>query len=366
MHSESTILERELIARFRSGGPITFRDFMQAALYDPARGYYNTARLKIGPAGDYYTSSNIHSIFGALLARAFVELWHSVSSHEPLALIEIGAGTGQLAADILAALRDEHPTIFDRSNYSIIEISPAMRSLQEEKLIAFRDRVLWRDMHEFEGNPIRGVVFSNELVDAMPVHRVRFRSGRLEELYVTVARERLAFAWESPSTPKLAEYISRMGARPAHGQIIEINLDAVGWLAQASHAIESGFLVTIDYGDTASHLWGPGRPAGTIRSFYKHRLVDSPLERVGKQDITASVNFSALIEWGRDFGFETMSFERQTAFLMRMGLLERIAAMENAEGGAMDDLKERLAIKILFVPGGISDNFRVLVQRKVW
>ena len=366
MSSETTSLERELIARINSGGPITFRDFMQAALYDPAHGYYNTERLKIGPAGDYYTSSNVHALFGALLARAITELWQSIAAFEPLALIEMGAGTGQLAFDILSAMRDEQRAVFDRLSYTIVETSPAMRSLQQEKLIAFRDRVIWRDINEFERSPIKGVIFSNELVDAMPVHRVCFRDGRLEELCVRVEAGRFTFVWNAPSTSKLNKYISRMGVRPADGDIIEINLDAVGWLSQVSTLIESGYLVTIDYGDTAAHLWGPPRPAGTIRSFYKHRLVESTLERAGEQDITASVNFSALIEYGRDFGFETLSFERQTAFLMRMGLLERIAAMESAEGGAMDDLKDRLAIKNLFVPGGISDNFRVLVQQKVW
>ena len=121
--------------------------------------------------------------------------------------------------------------------------------------------------------------------------------------------------------------------------------------------------MTIDYGDTSAHLYGRDRAGGTLRSFYKHRLVESPLERVGEQDITASVNFTALIEYGRDFGFETVSYERQTAFLIRMGLIERIAAMQAADG-SVDDLKERLAVKNLFVPGGVSDNFRVLIQKK--
>jgi SAM-dependent MidA family methyltransferase len=121
--------------------------------------------------------------------------------------------------------------------------------------------------------------------------------------------------------------------------------------------------VTIDYGDVAEQLWTPNRKFGTLRSFYRHRLIDSPLERVGEQDITASVNFTALIEYGGGFGFELASYERQTAFLIRFGLIERIAGQHNPKE-SLDDLRERLAVKNLFVPSGISDSFRVLIQRR--
>jgi SAM-dependent MidA family methyltransferase len=154
-----------------------------------------------------------------------------------------------------------------------------------------------------------------------------------------------------------------MQASLPEGQIIEVGLDAIEWLRRASRAIKRGHLITIDYGDIAGHLYSPERREGTIRSFHRHRLVESPLERVGEQDITASVNFTALIEYGRDCGLEMISYERQSAFLLRMGLIDRIASMGASQN--LDDLKSRLAIKNLFVPGGVSDNFRVLVQRKL-
>jgi len=130
-----------------------------------------------------------------------------------------------------------------------------------------------------------------------------------------------------------------------------------------ANAFAHGLMVTIDYGDTAQQLWTSDRRFGTLRSFYRHRLIDSPLGRVGEQDITASVNFTALIEYGRDFGFEFVSYERQTAFLTRLGLIERIAS-QHGPSDTLDDLKERLAVKNLFVPGGLSDSFRVLIQRR--
>lgn len=362
MPSELTALERKLIAQVKREGRITFCAFMRQALYDAELGYYNTERLKIGPAGDYYTSSNVHPAFGAVLARAFAELWNTFIDKQPLTFVEMGAGTGQLAWDVMTAMRDEHDLIFDGLSYVIVESSPAMRARQQERLADFSERVRWQTIRDIERSPIAGIFFSNELVDAMPVHRIRFTGGRIQEQYVAVENERLALVWGEPSTPKLIDYIRRAGVNFREDQIIEINLEAVSWIESLSRAIERGFLVTIDYGDIAGHLYGPDRAGGTLRSFYRHTLVDSPLERIGEQDITASINFTSLIESGRDFGFETVSYERQTTFLIRNGLIERIAATASEDA---DNLNERLAVKNLFVPGGASDNFRVLIQKKI-
>lgn len=366
MTSASTPLEQKLIERIKRDGPITFRDFMEAALYDPELGYYNTERAKIGPEGDYFTSSNVHPAFGAVLARAFAEMWGD--SSEVMTIIELGAGTGQLAFDVLSAMRDEHRRLFDGLTYLIVETSPAMRDRQRDKLSAFADRIRWTELEELELAPVRGIAFSNEFVDALPVHRVRYRSGSLEESYVTSpdrseGPRTLAEAWSKPSTDRLAEHVDRMKVKLRQDQIVEINLDAVDWLSRMSRALESGFLMTIDYGDLCEALWTRDRLRGTLRAFHNHRLIDSPLSRLGEQDITASVNFTALIEYGREFGFEPISFERQSAFLTRMGLIERIAESYQPDD-TLDDLKQRLAVKNLFVPGGISDSFRVLIQRK--
>jgi SAM-dependent MidA family methyltransferase len=209
---------------------------------------------------------------------------------------------------------------------------------------------------------IRGIVFSNELVDAMPVHRVRLRNGQMEEQYVGVSAEpgsgpRLSLVWGQPSTSRLEEYIAKLGAPLAEGQTAEINLDAIDWLSDIAGRIERGFLITVDYGDTVCLLWSAGRRDGTLRCFHRHRLIDSPLNSPGEQDLTSSVNFTALIEYGRGFGLARAGYYRQSEFLIDKGLLERIARM--------DELKARLAAKNLLVPGGTSDNFRVLVQKRV-
>ncbi|HKY03916.1 MAG TPA: SAM-dependent methyltransferase [Blastocatellia bacterium] len=359
MTSDRTPLESQLARRIELEGPVTFRDFMQAALYDREHGYYNTERLKIGPQGDFYTSSNVHSAFGAVLARAFRQL----HPEEPLTLVEMGAGTGQLASDILASLE---AASLESVRYVIVETSPAMRRRQRERLGRFSGRVEWREPFALmkEDEALTGIVFSNELVDAFPVHRVRAVGGRLEEMYLTATSGKLEAFWGLPSTARLQDYLDRCGVKIAENQAAEINLDAVEWLETVSRMLKRGYLVTIDYGDLAPHLYAGDRREGTLRAFSRHTVTDAIFERVGEQDLTASVNFTALIEYGKDFGFEPVSYERQTSFLLRSGLIEIIAGMETASGGTVDDLKERLAIKNLFVPGGVSDNFRVLVQRK--
>jgi SAM-dependent MidA family methyltransferase len=399
-----TTLADKLSTRIRSTGAITFRDFMESALYDPGAGYYNTERPKIGPSGDYYTSSNVHAAFGACVARLFSELLerpedgrlggHGAIRSAPgnaCTILEVGAGTGQLAYDILTALQLEHPGLYSRVKYVIAERSPAMEARQREKLGQYRDTVEWQKIttggHPDVG-PVDGIIFSNELIDALPVHVVRATADGLEELYVVyrdeqsyrppssepapegetgsreASRGEFSFAWGTLSSEKIEPYVERNGVLLSPGQVVEVNLDAVDWLQAAARILHSGYLVTIDYGDIAPHLYGEDRRGGTLRAFHKHALAASVLERAGEQDITASVNFTALIEYGQDAGLDTISFERQSAFLVRMGLIDRIAAMSSQQDDGPTDLKSRLAIKNLFVPGGSSDNFRVLIQSK--
>jgi SAM-dependent MidA family methyltransferase len=374
-------LTQKLKDRISNQGPITFRDFMQAALYDPESGYYNTERLKIGPAGDYYTSSNVHAAFGASLARLFADLLgtnrdanSSTTTTDHFEILEAGAGTGQLALDILTALRAEHPDVYSRINYLIAERSPEMERRQRSKLKPHSGKVEWVGVTA-NGHPsvetVTGILFSNELIDALPVHVARAVPGGLEELLVTAPAERrednssdFCFSWGAPSTEEIRRYLEIAGARLSEGQIVEVNLDAAEWLRAVARILETGYLVTIDYGDVAGHLYSQDRMHGTLRSFYKHALAPSVLDRPGVQDITASVNFTALMEYGRHARLETVSFERQSAFLIRMGLIDRIAAME-MKADPMTDLRDRLAVKNLFAPGGSSDNFRVLIQRKL-
>jgi SAM-dependent MidA family methyltransferase len=369
MAGNSTELERRLIEQIKRGGPLTFRDFMQTALYDPELGYYNTQRQKIGAEGDYYTSSSVHPAFGAVLAKAFCEMWAKKSAGDSnnLTIIEFGPGNGQLAHDIIGALRNEHQPVFDNLTYVLVDTSRVLQSLQQSKLIDLKDHVRWQSLDQLASNPITGIVLSNEFVDAFPVHRVRFIHDSIQELYVTTGeydgKAHLVPLWSDPSTRRLAEYLERFGIPLQEDQIVEISLDAIDWLERISHALKTGLLVTIDYGDRVQDLYTPDRKSGTLRCFHRHVLSDRPFDLVGDQDITSSVNFTALIEYGYDYGFDFVSFERQTSFLIRYGLIERLV-LENESVELADSLPKRLAVKNLFVPGGLSDSFRVLIQQR--
>jgi SAM-dependent MidA family methyltransferase len=360
--SNPTLLEKQLVSRILDSGPITFRDFMDAALYDDDFGYYNTGRPKIGRSGDYYTASNVHQVFGAVIGGVLGELLKGInaSPDQPLTLVEFGAGTGQLAADILETIAREHPPVFERIGYLIVERSPAMISLQHDRLDRFGQKVNWSKLDDLKA--LCGGVLSNELVDALPVHRVRRHRGSIEEQFVLLepgpgGSKRLGFGWSKPLSPRIGEYIGRMAVNLEEGQVVEVGLDAVDWLGRASRAVDRGFLLTLDYGDLVELLWNADRRRGTLRAFRQHRLVDEVLDVPGEQDLTASVNFTALIEYGKDFGLEPTLYQRQVDFLTGHGLLARIAGIS--------DLRSRLAAKQLLVPGGVSDNFRVLVQRRL-
>jgi SAM-dependent MidA family methyltransferase len=231
-------------------------------------------------------------------------------------------------------------------------------------LIDFSSQTRWNSLLELSSSPVEGIVLSNEVVDAMPVHCVRRQEGYLRELYVSTSGARFFGQWNGLSTELLGEYLKRMNVELTEGQVAEINLDALVWLGQVSAALRRGFVITIDYGDLVDHLYAPDRLEGTLRCFYRHTMNDRPFERVGEQDITADVNFSALMEYGKDVGLETVRLMRQADYLIRLGLLDRMERMiERGEQG-FESIKARLALKNFFIPGGISDHFKVLVQKK--
>ena len=346
-------------------GRITFSEFMRLALYDAREGYYASAREPFGASGDFYTASQVHEVFGALLADEFAAVWQSLERPSDFTIIELGAGRGELACDALAALQEKHADCFSSARYVICEISERLRERQRDRLAEFGSRVVWVNELEELGAPVNGVVFSNEFFDALPVHLVQWRDGRLREIYVErAADDRLQFCEDELSSVALADYWQRVGAPLEEGQRAEINLEAVQWIKRIAQVLARGRVITIDYGDVAERLYTDERMVGTLRCFYRHTLNDQPLERIGEQDITASVNFTALMEYGRDVGLKTISFARQTDYLIKLGVLERAADLaRQAEGESPQALQHRLALKQLFVPQGIAAYFKVLVQR---
>lgn len=345
----------------RSGERVTIRDLMDAALYDPAEGYYGSGRARFGARGDFSTSSTIHPVFGEVVAAWIVERWEALGRPGAFSIVEVGPGDGSLAASILESIRTAGPAEF-APEYVLVERSRALAARQRETLDSERGRVSWTGLERLATEPVTGVLISNELVDALPVHRARIVDGRIEEQFAVCDGRRWTLAWDAPSSAAIAPYVARFAANwleIGSSPEIEIGLDAVAWMGAAASCLDRGAILTIDYGDVADRLYTSERPGGTLRAFRDHSLAPDPLDHLGRLDLTASVNFSALMAAGRDHGLETVSFEPQRAFLDRYGLIDRVARRAPSAS-----LAERLAMKTLVAPGGLGDRIQVLVQSK--
>jgi len=357
-----TALEGIIRNHIARQGPLTFRDFMALALYDPTHGYYTTTSNRIGRAGDFYTSSSISNHFGKLLARQIQAIWCALGTPVEFTVVECGAGTGALAADILAELRDKDPKIFCHLRYVIDECSPAMRAAQAARLTEFLGHVTWQRLEKLSKTPITGLIFSNELVDALPVHLLTRRQGQYFEGLVSVERGRLQLTWGAPTRYQdFVSYLAIGEIELTEGNQCEVALDALDWLAKAAAALGRGYLITIDYGDLGPYM--SGRPSGTVRGFTRHHLVENLLDNPGQQDLTADVNFSALIRYGASQGLQYLQLTRQADYLIQLGLLDLLNAATSLED-SREALRERLALKHFLVPGGLGDRFKVLVQAK--
>ncbi len=350
-------------------GPITFAHFMDLALYHPAEGYYTAPGRDIGPAGDFYTSANVHPLFGTMLAAQLYEMWELLGRPRPFTIVEYGAGTGLLAGDILSALRDRWPLFLEAACYVIIEISANLVGIQKENLAARGlpgGKVKWlKSLADFgPGSSFLGCVLSNEVVDAFPVHRVKQVEGRLREIYVALAGHRFVELDGELSRPELADYFAQAGVQLAEGQEAEVNLAALAWLEEVATALRRGFVLTIDYGYEARELYGPRFPQGTLLGYRQHRPTVNPYQAIGRQDLTAHVDFSALRRKGQEVGLETIGFTTQMKFLLALGILEEADRWQGEQREDEDVLRAKLALKRLIMPGGMGEIFKVLIQHK--
>ena len=330
---------RELI---RARGPITFRDWMEAALYDPEFGYYNRSDLKRwGREGDYRTSAERSELFAATFARYFAKLYEDLGSPSEWNIIEGGAGDGTFAQRVQRALAETHPRVFEATHYHISEIRNPTDSINP-------------------ANP--SLYFSNELLDAFPVHRLTSEG----ELYVTLDSSS-NFTWSvGPlSTQRLAEFVAQHSVKLAPGQIIEVNLAIDDWLSSVTSKLKQGFVITVDYGAEAAELYDFSlRPNGTLRAFSKHGFVDDVLSAPGEYDITSSVNWTQVKATGERLGLQVVDFESQDRFLLKVGLLDvlerRLSRMERAS----DQLRLTTDAREMLLPGGMGSSFQVLVQQR--
>lgn len=318
---------------------ITFAEFMDLALYHPQQGYYATGMVNIGDRGDFFTSPHLGADFGELLAEKFVRLWETMNRPSPFHLVEMGAGQGLLAVDILRYLQHKYPLFFANLDYYIIEKAEGLKQQQQKLLAADPElaaKVIWKDWVEIPEASLVGCCFSNELVDAFPVHLFTIAQGQLQEIYVSWQEDRFKEVIGEISTPRLADHWQLIGMQVqdlAEGYRSEINLDALDWLTTVAGKLQRGYVVTIDYGyhsdanSPRQNYYSPSRDQGTLQCYYRHQHHNDPYINLGQQDITAHVNFTALEKQGQLLGLELESFTKQGLFLMELGLGDRLVAL---------------------------------------
>ena len=353
---------RELIQR---EGPITFHDWMKAALYDPAAGYYQRADLqRWGREGDYRTSPERTELFGATFARYFAKLYDELERPERWTIVECGAGDGRFASALLRTLSDRFPAIFAATHYVIYELTGDARERAQERLVEFTDHVqVCSELPSVQS----GIYFSNELLDAFPVHRLLKDDDEFHELYVSVTSNG-EFDWTTGPlwTQRLAELCNTYALNLVPGQIIEINLEIDDWFAQVAKTLANGFVITVDYGAEAEELYDPAlRPQGTLRAFSQHGFVDNVLAQPGEVDITASINWTQVKRVGEGSGLRVVDFTSQDKFLLQAGLLEEMEVLMTRTTGAAEKLALSTGAREMILPGGMASSFQVLVQERI-
>ena len=353
----------------RERGRLTVASFMDLALYDPRFGYYARADRRSGRTGDFFTSVDVGPLFGELLAVQIAEMAAALDGDEraPFDLVEAGAGSGRLSADVIRALEHTHQRLFDRTRLHLVEASGAARAAQETSLADVAGRIASAGARLPES--YEGVLFANELLDAFPVHQVVMRD-ELREVFVEAVDGRLTTVEDRPSTPALAAYLEALGISMQPGWRAEINLLATEWVRDASDRLRRGFIILIDYGHEARELYSVTHAAGTLTSISRHTASDAGdgtttpawLRAPGEQDITAHVDFTSVKAAAEAAGAATVALLDQTYFLFGLAGFGEPPAAEFPP--ILGSAASRRAFATLTMPGGLGSTMKVLILAK--
>jgi SAM-dependent MidA family methyltransferase len=375
------VLHQLISERIQREGPISFAEYMRMALYEPGYGYYMTEAAKMGWEGDYYTSTDVSSLFANCMGRQLYTMWEKLKQPAHFIVLEQGAGRGHLAEGVRIWAKKEASEFYTALDYRTEDIHEG----QDARGIG-QPGEAGRPRHPTPVGcmtPVDtpSVILSNELIDAFPVHIVEKRGERLYEVFVEVQQDgRLCEVLDEPGSQEVASYLD-MYKIPwrtfEDGWRAEVNLEALNWIQRTAELMQRGFILTIDYGDKAKALYSAWRRRGTLLCYYQHQANERPLVRSGEQDITAHVNFSALIDEGRRLGMRLHKFTTQRLWLQSMGIQEELEQRRINEFAEADtaratdrgqiallkwrDLRQRAGA--LTDPDGIG-NFKVLILRR--
>ena len=352
------LLREKIEKEIRERGPIPFSRYMELCLYDAEHGYYSRNAQQFGKAGDFYTSSDVHAVFGRLLARQFDEMWRVLGSPRRISLQELGPGRGLFARDVLDWSEKKFPEFFRALRYVLTETSPALRAAMAEALQRHIESGKARFLEAEDRLAAIDMVFANEFFDALPVEivseqgslRVDARNGKFMETWV-------------PASPQELEFLDRHSVHPEAGERIEVPLAAQQSMEAAAATLERGFIIAIDYGYTREEQLA-GRHRGTVKAIRQHSVSANPYEAPGEQDITADVNFTALAAAAEKQGMQAQKLITQSQFLVGIGEENQFAdALEECRL-PQERAKVALQLKHLVTPAGMGESFQVLVASK--
>jgi SAM-dependent MidA family methyltransferase len=365
-----TPLEEVIRQRIRRDGPLPFAAYAECALYHADLGYYARADQRSGRSGDFFTSVDLGPLFGELLAVQFAEMWRALAGNGGagvrFALVEAAAGSARLARDVLDAAAEHDPPFYRAIDLHLVERSGAARAAQSGILGPHTGRLASSGTEVPNG--VTGVVFANELLDALPPHVVVMTDAGLQEVYVDIDAQRgeLVERLGPLSDTRVREHVATWNIRLEPGWRAEVSPAAVEWVRRAARALARGFLLLIDYGHEAVELYSATHAAGTLTTYRRHRALNETvggtppwLVDPGERDITAHVDLTAVRRTAEREGLRTLGVLDQTYFLLGLGAIDRVADDDGIAG-----LRRRLALKSLLVPGGLGSTHKVLVLGK--
>ena len=349
---------------------MTFERYMQLCLYHPEFGYYMQHGERTGTGGDYFTSADLSPVFARLVAKQAAEMWEILERPSSFQWVEMGAGRGLFAQEFLAWARAQFPEFHKSLNYVVVEPGPRPRERIHKRLESIQSsRVRMTESLEGLGT-VTGCFFSNELVDALPVAVVTRANGHLKEIYVKAEGDELIETLGPISDSAIAAAVARYANQLDEGHRAEVCLSAARWIRSVAEKLAGGFVVTIDYGDWAERLFTPERPRGTLLAYRHHQASEDFYSEPGETDLTAHVNFSALVNEGADAGLEFTGFTTQERFLMALGEESQFSELYDAGQSEVERIQARLNLKRLIYPGdvdgpaGMGSIFKVLVQHR--
>ncbi|KFN02227.1 SAM-dependent methyltransferase [Bacillus clarus] len=339
---------------------ISYSTYMSLALYDEKYGYYMKEREKIGRKGDFFTSSNVSSVFAKTFAKFFIRLVEN--GEVPPNICEIGGGTGRFAYDLLQEWKQLSPETFATLHYSIIELSPFHRKLQNERLHSFFNVSQYTSYEDMEDS-FQGIIFSNELFDAFPVEVIEKRNGILYEVRITYTTEGKLTEIVRPIEERIERYLRKYRLQLSEGQRFEVSITMEKYVQEMAKWLKKGLFITVDYGYTREEWMHPAHCEGSLRGYYNHTLIRNPLAYPGEMDITTHIHWDEMKEAFAMQGIDTIWHTKQGEFLLAAGIVEQLASHQDSDPFS-EKQKVNRAVRSMILHEGLGNAFDIVIQKK--